>query len=910
MKKTLVFCAVLLLVFITHACELPASIKFKSDNFKMNAPTRYGRFNLATVLTAATKDSFPEGFELYDMINYPNVQAFLIGYPMDIMESFNPDDYLNNPDGIDPIYPEPIVIPKMTSDIMSDFWFLDDMQDFFDDMRDKINAGTLAKNIVTSPYELPYFMVYEDCDTMKQLYFDLMSVAAGTIELNMWLAGAAPNVDINSVSFGSYSNNQPVQITSSHNAGNPCKVYINIDGAVINKNNPPKFILNGISPSSGYTLVMKPQIINITLHGATALKIGEMTKPLPPEVINNIRMERIPDMLNAEIAEGEFRMTAEPHPSCAGLIVEPEVTIRQDPAYIYGYPPFNGLGTKTFKKNTDPSLDNELISGSELTVEPLPLSKISIKANTVNGSTFNLEGGMLRIQMDMGLNIDTLDVVRWRTISEVTGRRTLPPIDIPPVTFANMGDHNVSFIRSITIKEVLLNANFTVPDPPPPPLPGRDLLTPGPGLSPEQALEGRLALKVSSHDLGFEEVSGENPKEVQNGDNEFTSTLEPPRKVNTSGTLVKIDAELRPVVGGDVKDADFPYMEFGPVSGTEEVRMNIYAQVTVKYTWTEAEIDVKTALKETESEEGLTGQFPENTGNGNFVNLSNLGRYMHGITVGGIKAKIFTSGPSEVMEKMRPELLIDAQWSDDTTAYTLPMLDEENRKIVGHARLPKLPGINFRGEWNYADITMPEEGNGSYLNGFDEIFSAFPRDLFFSYEVILGNDEPITVYPHSYDDADDDSKIRALLIILLPLDLIAEPGGYFAIPDLFDVNEDLFGRTNADDPTPFTGVNISSLSMRMNFGNSLFVGSYLHFDKDDLLFGENGFGLGKGNNMRITFTGEQQRIINENLIYPDIKIVYPEGKTLEIARDFMPVRIIVTVSGSYTLDIDDLGLGN
>ena len=102
--------------------------------------------------------------------------------------------------------------------------------------------------------------------------------------------------------------------------------------------------------------------------------------------------------------------------------------------------------------------------------------------------------------------------------------------------------------------------------------------------------------------------------------------------------------------------------------------------------------------------------------------------------------------------------------------------------------------------------------------------------------------------------------------------------------------------------------------MKMDFGYSLFAGSYLHFDRDKKMFGENGLYMGESNSLNIIFTGEQQKIIDENLIYPDIKFVYPNGRTVQIGRYSLPVRIVITASGSYTLNLDDFddlfGSGN
>jgi hypothetical protein len=895
---------------------MPSSIVFKSDKFEMNAPVKIGGFNLGTILTDVIKDSFPEGFEIYDMINYPYAQAFLIGYQMDLMESFNPDDYLgilNNPEEIDPIYPEPIVIPKMTTDKM-EFWYPCNMQDFFDDMMDKINADMSthhSESAVTFPYYSPSFM---------EPYFDSITVApdenTGTIRLDIWLTDAAPGVtvDLTKVKFGDSSTTytSPLHITSSYTAESPQHVEIDISGAVIANNT--KFILYGSSSSGTFTLYMKPQIIDITLSEATALKIGEMTQSLPPEIVNNInRTERIPDMLNAEIAEGEFRMTADPDPNCncVNMIIEPEVTIHQDPVVIPDYyPPFDGLG-KTFTKY-DPSLTGELINGNELTVNE-SASKIIIKADSANGTTFNnLVGRVLLIKMDMGMDINELALVRWKSSA-------LPPIDIPEINFANMGnqDEDVSFIRSITFKEINMHLDFTVPTPPPSPPLGRNPLAPGSSGLPE-LLEGRIALKVNYPELGFN-----NATKILNNDDDNSITSEPKTLiVNDDGVeaKVKFEAELIPVIGGLPK-ADSPYIEFGPVAGDNDITLNIYAQVSVEFDWKEAEIDVAHALEKLGVDE-IEGDFPEDT-EGNKIDLSKLSKYMNGVTFSDkLKAKIFLSGPDDIVGEIKLLLYFHAQWEgeDGTTEGPIEMIPKH--LLTVDRGLPELPG-KVNGKWVYTSNELPESAKGVEMeNAFREIFTATPKNVRFHYKVNPEeNQGTTTIYPHMFENYKGDTKIRALMVLLLPLELAAEPGGCFMIPsDIFgdyedgengEIAADLFDRRSPSEDSLFTGVNIKSLGIKIDFGYPLFAGSRLHFDRCKKIFGPDGLILGNGNSLDIVFTGEQQKAINENLIYPDIRFEFPFGGTMRIARNSLPVRIVISASGSYTLDLDDLfGTGN
>jgi len=228
-----------------------------------------------------------------------------------------------------------------------------------------------------------------------------------------------------------------------------------------------------------------------------------------------------------------------------------------------------------------------------------------------------------------------------------------------------------------------------------------------------------------------------------------------------------------------------------------------------------------------------------------------------------------------------------------------------NQQLVVDKELPSLPGKTPGGEWVYTGTALPQ-GDGLALTGFDRIIGAFPQNLRFKYKMELTGDlAHVTVYRDDFGGAKGDTTIKALLVLLLPLELTAEKDGYFTIPDLFEDGKDLFGRDDPQDSSPFTGINIKSLGIRIDFGYPLFDGAYLYFDAGDKLF-PNGHHLGNGNSLNIIFTGEQQRRVEENLIIPDVRFKFPQGGTIRIGRDPFPVRMVIAASGSYTLDLDDL----
>ena len=962
MKKTCVLLAIILLgIFVTFACELPTSLKFKSDDFKMNAPVKIGRFNIATVLSETVKGAFPDSFEVYDMFNYPNLQVFLVGYETVLMESFNPDDYLDDirrqmrkMDQLksDADVKPSIVIPSMTTKPLEDEkWRFFDMKGFFQDMQDQINltsnpeksapmsyVQSTSPETVSLPSELqnlPPFMVFKHGNP-NDPNFDSVFVDKGKIVLNIWLENVSPStirLELDGIELresepgydyiGTPQSSQTAILDSSNTRNNPQKITINIDGKEIKKDNPPQFHLGNITsyygnlaPNVSYTLFVQPQIESITLRGARALRIGRSEEDIPDDIIENIETEPDKNMINAEIAVGELWMVQETpraDPSnrthCEGMNIGYRVVFHQDAVSIPGFSSFGGL-TDTFTmedpSQPNPSLGGKLINGNPLTVDTFASKIIITIADPNIGATFELFDDLiyapdhpltdkvLPLKIDMGMNIDELAVVRWRMNDKDDGSPLLP-IDVPPIDFSG-GDGEDPVIRSITFSEMKLDVNFTE--------------------MPEE-LKGNIALQVDSPDLGFYKSPPTNPRKLEQDENEFIGT---PKKlyVNQEHHQAPIDVKILPVVNGDIKAEDFPYMEFGPVNMKdenddylEEIDLSINAQVKMSYAWTEAEVNMHAALKNSDRDDPL-GIVPENLEEA--VDLSVLGKYMHGITFGdGIQAKVFLGGPRKLLEAIQPKIDFYAQWENENMeTQEEPLLIQHEFKIT--EALPKLPGKDFRGEFVYSGLELPEPDLGMILtNSFNEIFTAFPRNLRFRYEMILPNaDNPLTVYPETFgEDVEEDAgRMKGLLVILLPMEFIAEPGGYLALPDLFEEGKDIFGRKTPEASSLFTGVHINKLSIKMNFGYSFLSGSNLHFDRDDILFGEDGFPLGGGNSLKVTFTGVQQSIINENLIYPDIKFVFPEERILQIGRYSLPIKVVIDASGSYTVDLDDLGLGN
>jgi len=927
-KKRILLAGIALVVLSVFACDmpLPTSVKFKTDKLEINAPIKIGRFNLATILTEVLKDSFPEGFEFYDMVDYPNALAFLIGYQMDIMESFNPDDYLKDLGDTDPIDPDPITIPKLTTSAVLENWHFFPMSNFFDNfMYPSINDVPKTVPNVTSQASFNFFK--------PPAPFDAVFVHEGEIEISLDFGGAAapPGLEVTlhnvTITGPTYFGTQ-VSKTMTLGPVNYSDT-IDISNSRIGVSDTLQVSIGSINSTSSDPVDLKIEIKNIELRGAERLRSGSATDSLPPQIVQDFGMAPIDDMINARITEGKFDITADPprkngtpgktYSEDLSLNIGYTIYLKQDPVSGPDYPPddppgsLSGLNNVMLTKansslNSVPG-DEKWINGNALTVDEI-YSMISISADTTDGITFELfhddhDGHdplgerKLPIKVSMSMNIDELEIVRWKTISSTTGQSIFPPIDIPEVNFSNMGSQNVSFIKSISFSEI--NLNFTT-----------DLST---------QLINHIALKVSCPELGFnpDPPKPDNPKTLVDGDNIIIS--EPSiLDVSDSNPRVIINAQLIPVINGAPKE-DSAYVEFGPVrmvdennNPIDEIEMKFSADINIEYTWTEALIDLKHALQITDSSDALTGTYPDPK-DGNMVDLSDLHKYMSGITFSGAAAKIFFSGRDNVVERIQPEMEMVALWEgDDSILHTMKILDRQIMTVSD--LLPELPGKNDLGEMVYYGVELPEPDRGLMLEDtFSELIAEFPRDLRFTYEMVLGNDDEVTIYPDMFENAEGDSKIKALLVLQLSMEFSAAPGGYFSLPgDLFGEGsdgKDLFGRKEIGDESAFTGIDVKKLGMKIDFGYPLFNGSYLHFDKDDILFGENGLRMGSGNILNVTFTSAQQKRIDNNLVYPNVRFVFPDERKMRISRDFLPARIVIAASGSYTMDLEDLfELGN
>ena len=1049
-KKSAFLAAAVLAALIGHSCKMP--IEIKAVNIKYDIPLRTANFNLATILMESLKDSFGDAeVEIYDMPGWTQSQAFLVSYVMkDLVPDFDPQTYLDDikeqlkkmdPDeskpDIDIIYPDPIVIPKLTPDGIDDelYWF--PMQALFQTMEDEINLHSTPHTPIpgiplpiggphTVPLSgygfsgMPNFMAINDLGGynfasvivetgMIELTFSLSSMDSGisiTLPEIALVRNGLPDTDPDYIIVDELNGEPQVTLTSAL----PTKtLYFDLSGKRIIKDNPPQFVFIGAEEISGtfagpafvtsFDLDIHPQIHGIQLRGAEELKLGAMSPSLPDEIADTVKIENLPDeLLNAEIAHGTLRLEATlpefkgigvPTTYCYGIDLGYEIHIKQEPSLLNGVP-FPGLsefdGTiwnpwvlSTANLTAD-NLAGKSISGKDVNIitennagGSLEFSRLILSTDPDTGCNFELfdndeyhfhpgnTGGTnaftdrsLPLILNMAMEINELEVVRWK-LEDTGGESIIPSPNIPEIDFGNLGETSpgagdgknvAAFVEYIVFEEIKLGIDFTYPDPLPSPMHAGDTSVSGdPGLP--GALQDRLALKVSCPDLGLDQTqfltAGLVEYVSKNPDN--PSSTEVKYELNDSfdnPKVLRVDVEFIPVING-AADPDAEYIELGPFTlGSSDIQLNICATADIGFKWKEALIHPKKALedKDPASLDALKGTYPENPDD--FIDLSMIRQYLNGITyrTDNLAANLYLAGPPKLINLLDLSLEFGAEykeklndgddddplnWSADITwpdivGGALRVYDPDN---FGET-LPQLPGpvLDNKGnkQWVYTGTALPA-ANPAGLSvdaGFIEEIVKGPKDMRFSYEMVLPDD--LIVTPDMFPDTESNSSIDVQFIMRLPLEFRAAAGAEFALPDdVIDKDKDLFGRDTKNDPIfgdIGKKIDITKLVLKIDFsGQPFFAGTRLHIggypDGVTKLFGPNGINIVSGNSLAITFSKKDWDTINGDLILPDIRLVYPQARNFSIPRNFKPTNISIEATGNYTdtIDLDSL-LGN
>jgi hypothetical protein len=290
----------------------------------------------------------------------------------------------------------------------------------------------------------------------------------------------------------------------------------------------------------------------------------------------------------------------------------------------------------------------------------------------------------------------------------------------------------------------------------------------------------------------------------------------------------------------------------------------------------------------------IIGVFPDEP-----INLHGmLGHYMSGFTLdkSDMKVMAFFSG-SETLADSILEIKLHAE-SDGW--YSTPIVaGSANQKpnIYNNLKLPA-----SRAEFDRLLARTDAIDAGLMAN---QIITEMPEALQFGYSITLkqvssGGTAQVP-----------DGALNALVLARVPLQFIAGAGAEIMLP-LFDEGAiDLFGREKVGQPIfGNAGLEIDSLRFALDFDNNLFKGKgatfHIHdpagLPDDQILFGRGGLNQdGRNGNLDIRITGKDLAIIDNNLIRPLARIVFPSATTFGIPMNPMPTRITISVKGSYVI---------
>ena len=449
-KKIAFFVSVALIAFIGHGCGQPVSIdlKVKTDNLKYSFNTDIGNVDIYPILKTildGNDEIDASSIRLYDMVNYQGAQAFLGALEMELLESFDPSDYLDDINfqlGSEKIESS-ITLPPFTPEKINGkvCWF--DMNDLFTKMQDIINSTSMPP--VTEDIPLPYgsfpiglppgfasmpdIMVWPS-NHSSGTNFDSAVISTGEIVLKIEIISAetifppgpadltaASSISFTGIELLGKDSGDSIGIASGHsivlNSLNHFSEELRFDiaGETISRNDLPYFAIGGLSYtqnddpfSISVKLKISPRLEGIALRGAKGLKIGSMEPALPNEIRDAINLDNLPEeFLNAKIEKGHLLLQialppeqGRPTPETtyiSGVTITYKIALSQGPV-SFDFKTFNGLGTPCIVDfqglpGNKASLANKYISGSTLSIDA-GNTEIVITTDPINGADFAL----------------------------------------------------------------------------------------------------------------------------------------------------------------------------------------------------------------------------------------------------------------------------------------------------------------------------------------------------------------------------------------------------------------------------------------------------------------------------------------------------------------------------------------
>jgi hypothetical protein len=334
-----------------------------------------------------------------------------------------------------------------------------------------------------------------------------------------------------------------------------------------------------------------------------------------------------------------------------------------------------------------------------------------------------------------------------------------------------------------------------------------------------------------------------------------------------------------------------PVSTAGYTAGKEITMFN--GEIDFFNNWKKATIDMHEAVK---GQEGLTGVFPQDLEDG--FDLSELGGYIEGFTFEGLEARMYMSGSP--IRGLRPNLKLYARYNDvEELLYngsleidSVPLALDDHYITNECYNSQHLPGVQD----GIPQFVINKETLAN-------IFITMPEGLFFGYEIELG--DTVDVYPDFFDDPTefDSSKIAPALLIMLPLKLTATmDNSTISIPDMFGNMKDLLDRDKPEEL--FSSMDIKTLTLTVEFLESIFSGGSLFLDgnkeTNPLLFYPDGIKL-KGRKMTVSFDNTQRKIVEEQLIKPNIWMKFKKDDEVVIPKHLGLISIGFEIGGVLNL---------
>jgi hypothetical protein len=189
-----------------------------------------------------------------------------------------------------------------------------------------------------------------------------------------------------------------------------------------------------------------------------------------------------------------------------------------------------------------------------------------------------------------------------------------------------------------------------------------------------------------------------------------------------------------------------------------------------------------------------------------------------------------------------------------------------------------------------------------------ELMNKRPQDLEFKIEVTEvtitkplkpGSISDYYDYVTDFANAKVDLQVELFVWVSLEFEAVSD-GAKIKFPDMFDADEDLFGRTDDDDSLLDM---IHSLKLEIDLSGDTFSEGVMHISADNNRVQLTPYVL-RGNSLALDISNEDIERIKKTVPFaPDIRIEFEKGKILKIPRNLGATGISFSADIDYTIDL-------